>query len=74
MATRSIEFEVFGKVQGVFFRKFTAAKAEELKLAGWVFNHESGTVRGHGGSGGRDGIERGQTFRVPRTPRSSGVC
>ena len=30
MTERAILFEVFGKVQGVFFRKYTQAKAREL--------------------------------------------
>eukprot|EP00573_Skeletonema_grethae_P006582 CAMPEP_0201697874 /NCGR_PEP_ID=MMETSP0578-20130828/14970_1 /ASSEMBLY_ACC=CAM_ASM_000663 /TAXON_ID=267565 /ORGANISM="Skeletonema grethea, Strain CCMP 1804" /LENGTH=127 /DNA_ID=CAMNT_0048184231 /DNA_START=74 /DNA_END=457 /DNA_ORIENTATION=+ len=30
----TIEFEVFGRVQGVFFHKHTKAKAEELGLTG----------------------------------------
>ena len=29
----SINFEVFGKVQGVFFRKYTQQEATKLKLA-----------------------------------------
>lgn len=31
-------FEVHGKVQGVYFRKFTVRKATELGLKGWVMN------------------------------------
>ena len=38
MASESFEFEVFGKVQGVFFRKYTQA--------GWCDNMKSGTVKG----------------------------
>ncbi|KAI8618587.1 hypothetical protein BC830DRAFT_1108196 [Chytriomyces sp. MP71] len=34
----TMQFHVHGKVQGVFFRKYTAAKANELSLAGHVFN------------------------------------
>ena len=37
---------MYGKVQGVFFRKFTAAEATKLKLVGWVMNTEKGTVKG----------------------------
>jgi acylphosphatase len=44
----SFTFEVSGRVQGVFFRKHTQAKAKELGLVGFVFNHPSGTVRGQG--------------------------
>ena len=34
----AVDFEVFGKVQGVFFRKFTNEKANSLGLRGWVKN------------------------------------
>ena len=39
-------FVVTGKVQGVFFRKYTYKKAVELGLTGWVRNYEDGSVRG----------------------------
>ncbi|XP_073976526.1 acylphosphatase-2-like [Rhodnius prolixus] len=42
----SLRFEVFGKVQGVFFRKYTRDKAIKLGLKGFVQNTESGTVIG----------------------------
>ena len=43
----SVQFEVFGRVQGVFFRKHTIEKAKELGLVGWVRNHHSRkTVQG----------------------------
>ena len=35
---------VFGKVQGVFFRKHTSEKAHELRLKGFVRNQKDGTV------------------------------
>lgn len=40
------DFEVFGKVQGVYFRKHTQKKAIELGLKGWVMNTAQGTVIG----------------------------
>ena len=40
------EFEVFGKVQGVWFRKYTKKKADSLKITGWVKNTDKGTVVG----------------------------
>ena len=43
---QNIDIQVFGKVQGVFFRKFTAAEANKLKLVGWVMNTVKGTVKG----------------------------
>ena len=46
MTERAILFEVFGKVQGVFFRKYTQAKARELDLAGWCLNTDRKSVQG----------------------------
>ncbi|KRZ76707.1 Protein roller-3 [Trichinella papuae] len=42
----SVDFEVFGKVQGVFFRKCTVEKAKDLGLVGWCQNTKTGTVVG----------------------------
>lgn len=36
--------KVKGKVQGVFYRSSTQAKARELGLSGWVRNEEDGSV------------------------------
>ena len=41
-----IEFEVFGKVQGVFFRKYTQSKANSIGVRGWIRNTEKRTVQG----------------------------
>jgi len=40
------KFEVSGRVQGVFFRKSTKEKADELGIWGWVRNTARGTVEG----------------------------
>ncbi|XP_075146758.1 acylphosphatase 2 [Haematobia irritans] len=42
----SLDFEVFGKVQGVFFRKYTEKQANTLGLKGWCMNTSEGTVKG----------------------------
>ncbi|KAM6130908.1 acylphosphatase-1 [Pterocles gutturalis] len=42
----SVDYEVFGRVQGVFFRKYTQAEAKRLGLVGWVQNTSHGTVQG----------------------------
>lgn len=42
----SVDIEVFGKVQGVYFRKHTQKKAADLGLKGWVMNTAQGTVIG----------------------------
>ncbi|KAM9013649.1 acylphosphatase-1 [Ara ararauna] len=42
----SVDYEVSGKVQGVFFRKYTQGEAKRLGLVGWVQNSSRGTVQG----------------------------
>ncbi|XP_014250262.1 acylphosphatase-2-like [Cimex lectularius] len=42
----SVEFEVFGNVQGVFFTKYCKERCLELGLSGWVKNSKRGTVVG----------------------------
>ncbi|XP_065908483.1 acylphosphatase-2-like [Dysidea avara] len=53
---RSTHFEVFGKVQGVFFRKHTEKQANLMALKGWVQNTPRGTVVGVI-QGGQDAVE-----------------
>ncbi|XP_053191726.1 acylphosphatase-1 [Scomber japonicus] len=42
----SVDYEIFGRVQGVFFRKYTQAQGKKLGLVGWVQNTSGGTVQG----------------------------
>ncbi|XP_028421206.1 acylphosphatase-1 [Perca fluviatilis] len=42
----SVDYEIFGRVQGVFFRKYTQAEGKKLGLVGWVQNTGAGTVQG----------------------------
>ncbi|TRY88450.1 hypothetical protein DNTS_018876, partial [Danionella cerebrum] len=42
----SVDFEVFGRVQGVCFRMYTEAEGKKLGLSGWVKNTRQGTVVG----------------------------
>ncbi|CAE7564642.1 ACYP2 [Symbiodinium microadriaticum] len=42
----SFDFEIFGKVQKVYFRKHTQEAATKLNLHGWVKNTKRGTVIG----------------------------
>ncbi|KAL5038498.1 hypothetical protein RTP6_005795 [Batrachochytrium dendrobatidis] len=44
--TINASFEVMGRVQGVFFRKYTKKYADGLGLVGWVRNTSSGSVVG----------------------------
>ncbi|EFO63205.1 Hypothetical protein GLP15_2284 [Giardia lamblia P15] len=39
-------YRVTGKVQGVFFRKYTKKEADALSLVGYVMNNEDGSVSG----------------------------
>lgn len=41
---KSIKIIVHGKVQGVFYRKHTLEKAQDLHLKGFVMNRDDGTV------------------------------
>lgn len=47
MAIKHLSFRVTGRVQGVFFRKSTQEKAEELTLSGNVKNLDDGSVSVH---------------------------
>jgi acylphosphatase len=42
----AIHFQVTGRVQGVYFRASTQAKARDLGLTGWVCNLPDGQVEG----------------------------
>jgi acylphosphatase len=46
MADLALSVRVTGLVQGVWFRGWTAGKARELGLSGWVRNEADGSVRG----------------------------
>ena len=41
---RHWKIRVKGKVQGVFYRKFTKEKADQLQVTGWVRNEPDGSV------------------------------
>ena len=42
MSIELVKFQVYGKVQGVFFRKYTQAEAQKLGVTGWCENTEDG--------------------------------
>lgn len=41
---KTVQILIIGKVQGVFFRKYTQQKALSLNLFGWVRNRTDGSV------------------------------
>jgi acylphosphatase len=66
----SCDFEIFGTVQGVFFRKYTQQQATKLNLVGWVKNAASGTVQGHM-EGRKEDISQMKTWlRTTGSPKS----
>ncbi|XP_028460138.1 acylphosphatase-2-like isoform X2 [Perca flavescens] len=42
----SLDFEIFGYVQGVCFRMYTEKEGKRLGLVGWVRNTPGGSVEG----------------------------
>jgi acylphosphatase len=66
----SFDYEIFGKVQGVFFRKCTAEEGKKLKLVGWVMNTEQDTVVGQA-QGPEDKIKKlKEWLRKTGSPKS----
>ncbi|XP_049551938.1 acylphosphatase-2 isoform X3 [Orcinus orca] len=43
---KSVDYEVFGRVQGVCFRMYTEDEARKIGVVGWVKNTSKGTVTG----------------------------
>eukprot|EP00920_Eleutheroschizon_duboscqi_P014979 GHVT01034586.1.p1 GENE.GHVT01034586.1~~GHVT01034586.1.p1 ORF type:complete len:117 (-),score=26.73 GHVT01034586.1:303-653(-) len=68
---RSFDFEVFGVVQGVFFRKHTQAAAVRLGLVGYCCNSSHGTVQGVVQGKERDALaEMKRWLRTTGSPKS----
>lgn len=56
------KFIVTGRVQGVCFRKYTMAKAQQLGVVGFVKNEPDGTVTGECESTNNDMIQKFKEF------------
>ncbi|XP_029401059.1 acylphosphatase-2 isoform X3 [Mus pahari] len=63
---KSVDYEVFGAVQGVCFRMYTEGEAKKRGLVGWVKNTSKGTVTGQ-----VQGPEE-KVDAIGATPRRSG--
>ncbi|XP_077285180.1 acylphosphatase-2 [Arctopsyche grandis] len=42
----SVEFEVYGNVQGLYFTKYCKDLGDQLQIGGWVKNTKRGTIFG----------------------------
>ena len=68
--SKRVKFEVFGQVQGVFFRKYTAETARALRVTGWCENTPNGSVRGEI-EGSEDAVSKMKEWLVKTgSPRS----
>lgn len=56
MIRRTVRVNVYGRVQGVYFRYHTKLTADGLGLSGWVRNRADGSVEAHI-SGNTDNVE-----------------
>ena len=70
MQIRTVKCTVEGRVQGVFFRAETRARAAELGIDGWVRNTPDGRVEAVA-SGEDDAVERFVAWLWQGSPRSS---
>ncbi|KAH3859096.1 hypothetical protein DPMN_101743 [Dreissena polymorpha] len=43
----SVDFEIVGLVQGVFFRKYALHAANKLGVTGWIKNTRTGGIMGN---------------------------
>jgi acylphosphatase len=70
--TGGFAFEIHGKVQGVFFRKYTQKQARKIgDLVGWIRNTETGTVEGEVASRSLEKRQSLQTWlRTTGSPKS----
>jgi acylphosphatase len=41
---KRIHIKIYGRVQGVWFRKWAQSKAQELGISGWVKNESNGSL------------------------------
>jgi acylphosphatase len=56
MPQQVVDFQVWGKVQNVFMRKYTKKKADELSITGWVQNTADKTIKGQMCSGSPEAL------------------
>ena len=54
----SVDFEVKGQVQGVWFRACTQEHAKSLGVVGWCMNTPEGSAKGVAQSKEKDALEK----------------
>ncbi|KEG02052.1 acylphosphatase [Plasmodium vinckei vinckei] len=67
------DFEVFGKVQGVFFRKYTKLEADVLNIKGYVQNTNKNTVIGTAESENKESLDKFRNFLTNKGSPSSRI-
>lgn len=58
----TFDYEVYGKVQGVFFRKYTKQEADKLHIRGFVQNTDRDTVIGKAESDKKESLGKFKNF------------
>lgn len=53
----TVHLQVYGKVQGVFYRKSAKIEADRLGLVGWIKNRDDGSVEASA-EGEKDELEK----------------
>ncbi|XP_045835937.1 acylphosphatase-2 isoform X2 [Meles meles] len=71
---KTVDYEVFGRVQGVCFRMYTEGEAKKIGVVGWVKNTSKGTVTGQvqGPEEKVDSIKRNGNSRAASESESPG--
>ncbi|KAL0239319.1 hypothetical protein PCE1_005006 [Barthelona sp. PCE] len=72
MSICKLQFRVHGRVQGVFFRKYTKQYCDKHNIPGWVMNDADGTVCGEA-YGTKQTLRRFVTRYLSRGSRRANV-
>lgn len=70
-ATIARKIQIYGRVQGVFFRQWTLGQARDLGVSGWVRNRADGSVEAY--VAGREGPVHQMVDRLREGPPAARV-